>query len=149
MHIHHAEDEEGEIVAGTLSADVGGKLVEVGAGGTVRLPKGVPHRWWNGGDQPLAFNGAARPIVDLDRYLQAVFEVINAGPPGRPPLVYLAHVALRHRHTQSVLVMPAAVQAIVFRVAVLIGTLSGRYRGTAWPGCPARCSGAPEVSLDV
>ena len=84
--IHHAEDEEGLITAGTLSAEVDGQRRTFRPGETVRLPRGVPHRWWNDGDRPLAFEGYTRPAVDLDRYLQAVFEVVNAGPPHRPPL---------------------------------------------------------------
>jgi mannose-6-phosphate isomerase-like protein (cupin superfamily) len=146
MHIHFAEDEAGEVAAGTLTAHVGGKQVEIATGGAVRLPMGIAHRWWNAGDQPLVFNGTARPLVDLDRYLQATFEVLNAGPPGRPPLFYIAHVALRHRQTQHVIVMPAPLQAVLFRAVVAIGTVLGKYRGTDWPGCPARCGGAPEVS---
>ena len=111
---------------------------------SVQLPRGIPHRWWNEGDAPLAFVGRARPVVDLDRYLQAVFEVMNASPPNRPSLFYLAHLSLRHRRTQAVLLMPRAVQAVLFPLVVALGTLLGRYRGTDWPGCPARCTGAPE-----
>jgi hypothetical protein len=44
-----------------------------------------------------------------------------------------------------ILVMPPAVQAVLFRVIVAVGTLLGRYQGTEWPGCPARCTGAPEL----
>ena len=143
LHIHHFEDEEGLVTAGTLSADVDGERLTVGPGETVRLPRGVPHRWWNDSDQPLAFEGYTRPAVDLDRYLQAMFEVLNAGRSNRPPLFYLAHVALRHRRTQTVLVMPPVLQAVLFRAAVAFGTLFGRYRGTHWPGCPSRCQGAP------
>ncbi len=147
LHIHHFEDEEGLVTAGTLSAEVGGQRVDVGAGKTVRLPREVPHRWWNEGDQPLSFEGRTYPIVDLDRYLQAMFEVMNAGVSNRPPLFYLAHVALRHRRTQTVLVMPRLIQAILFRVVVVFGTLLGRYRGTKWPGCPARCTGVQEGTI--
>ena len=75
-------------------------------GESLLLPRGVPHRWWNEGDEPLAFEGFTHPAVDLDRYLQAVFDIVNAGPPGRPSLFYLAHLALRHQRTQAVLVMP-------------------------------------------
>jgi mannose-6-phosphate isomerase-like protein (cupin superfamily) len=149
LHIHHLEDEEGVVTAGTLSALVGGKHVTVDTGQRVLLPKGIPHRWWNEGDQPLAFEGSTRPGVDLDRYLQAVFEIMNAGPPNRPSLVYMAHASLRHRRTQTVLIMPLAVQAILFRLVVGIGTVLGRYRGTDWPGCPARCTGAPEIAGTV
>ena len=149
MHIHHLEDEEGLVTAGVLSAEVGGVRVEARPGERVHLPRGVPHRWWNQGDEPLEFEGTSAPVADLDRYLHAIFEVLNAGPAQRPPLFYLAHVALRHRRTQTVLVMPRAIQAVLFRVVVALGTVLGRYRGTEWPGCPARCTGAPEAGPDV
>lgn len=144
LHIHHLEDEEGHVTGGKLSAEVNGQRLTFGPGETVRLPRGIAHRWWNDGDELLTFEGLARPVVDLDRYLEAAFEVINAGPPNRPPLFYLAHLALRHRRTQTVLVMPPAIQVAMFRVLVAVGSLLGRYRGTQWPGCPARCTGAPE-----
>src|SRR5438128_611194 len=71
-------------------------------------------------------------------------QVSTAGPPGRPPLFYLAHVALRHRRTQAVLVMPPPIQAVLFRVVVAMGTVLGKYRGTRWPGCPSRIREVPE-----
>jgi len=148
MHIHFAEDEEGYIRSGTLSAVVDGRQFTVGRGESTRIPRGVAHRWWNDGNDLLEFDGYARPVEDLDRYLQAMFEVMNAGPPERPSLFYMAHVAVRHRRTQSVLVMPRPIQHMLFRLIVAVGTLLGRYRGTDWPGCPARCSGAPIGSGD-
>ena len=146
LHIHFVEDEEGRVTAGTLSVLLDGRRLTVRPGESAVLPRGVPHRWWNEGDEPLAFSGIIRPAVDLDRYLQAVFEVVNAGPPGRPPLFYMAHAALRHRHTQAVLLMPQPIQAALFRVIVALGTLLGRYRGDDWPGCPSRCTGAASPS---
>lgn len=146
LHIHHLEDEVGTIRRGTLSAVVGGRRIEAGAGQSVTLPRGVPHRWWNEGDELLVFDGSIHPGVDLDRYLQAVFEVMNAAPSNRPSLFYMAHLTLRHRRTQSVLLMPRPLQAILFRAVVLLGTILGRYRGTEWPGCPVRCTGAPTVA---
>jgi mannose-6-phosphate isomerase-like protein (cupin superfamily) len=146
LHIHYVEDEEGIVRAGTLAAEVDGQRLTFGPGERVWLPHGVPHRWWNGGDQLLDFEGSARPAGSLDRYLQAVFEIVNAGPPNRPSLFYLAHLALRHRRHQRILVIPPAIQAILFPLVVALGTLLGRYRGTDWPGCPARCTGAPEIA---
>jgi hypothetical protein len=146
MHIHHLEDEEGRVIAGTLSVEVGGRRIEAGPGQSVRLPRGVPHRWWNQGDELLEFEGRAYPAADLDQYLQAMFEILNAGAPNRPPLFYLAYVAMRHRRTQAALVMPRPLQAVLFRVLVGLGTILGRYRGTEWPGCPARCTGAPQIN---
>ena len=143
LHIHFAEDENGQVRSGTLSAVCNGRRITAGAGETVSFPRGSAHRWWNDANAALVFEGYAQPVVDLDRYLEAVFEVINAGPEKRPPLFYIAHAALRHRRTQTVLIMPRRLQAVLFRVIVAVGTLLGRYRGEDWPGCPSRCLGAP------
>ena len=148
LHVHLAEHEAGTVHRGVLTAVVDGERVQAGPGEAAELPLGSAHRWWNEGDEPLEFTGYAKPLVDLDRYLQAVFEVVNAGPADRPPLVYLAHAMLRHRKTQVVLVMPRAIQAVVFRLAYLFGLLAGRYRGKDWPGCPARCTGAPSSGTE-
>lgn len=143
LHTHYEEDEEGVVIAGQLSGIVDGVELTRGPGETAQLPKGHAHRWWNGGEDTLAFEGVARPVVDLDRYLQAMFEVINAGPKGRPPLMYMAHVARRHRRTQAVHLMPAPIQGFLFFMAFALGSCLGRYRGTEWPGSPERCPGAP------
>ncbi len=146
MHIHYAEDEVGEITEGALSAIVSGEPLTLHAGGSTFIPRGAAHRWWNEGDEPLAFEGVARPVVDLDRYLQGVFDIVNASPPDRPSLFYLAHLSLRHWNTQAILVIPRPVQAVLFRLLVAVGTVLGRYRGHDWPGSPARCPGAPPAS---
>ena len=143
LHIHYHEHEEGTVVSGALSAEVDGRRIVAKPGETARLPAGRPHRWWNDGAEPLAFGGVARPLVDLDQYLQAAFDVLNSGPANRPPLFYMAHLAWRHRRTQSVLFAPLWLQKISLPAIVAVGTLLGRYRGTDWPGCPARCRVVP------
>jgi uncharacterized cupin superfamily protein len=148
LHIHFGEDERGEVVSGTVSASVDGTQLVVEAGGSAHFPKGSVHRWWNDGDEELVLRGVVTPAIDLDRYLQAMFEVLNAGPPGRPPIFYMAHVLHRHRNTQLALVVPRALQRVLFPIVVFLGTVLGKYRGTAWPGCPSRCLGAPSVSPD-
>ena len=147
LHIHSFEDEHGQVVSGTLGASLDGKTMTIGPGGSVRFPKGSAHRWWNAGDDELVFQGIATPAVDLDRFLHALFEVLNAGNSGRPPIFYMAHVLYRHRKTQTTLVMPRIVQSVMFPIVVLIGTVFGKYRGSAWPGCPERCVGAPPSSI--
>jgi quercetin dioxygenase-like cupin family protein len=146
LHVHFQENERGYVASGTLGAIVGDKKITVQAGGAVNLPAGVPHRWWNAGEDQLGFNGRAVPVVDLDRFLQAIFAVINASSSGRPSLFYVAHILRRHRQTQEIRAVPVAVQKIVFPVVLLIGHILGKYRGDAWPGSPASCTGAPEIA---
>jgi cupin domain len=143
LHVHFYEHEEGTVKAGTLGARVGGKTMTVPAGGTAVLPAGVAHAWWNAGEDLLEFSGHVTPVVDLDRYLQAVFAVVNAGPAGRPPIFYMAHLMCRHRHTQQLALPPKIIQRAVFPVIVWLGHLLGKYKGDDWPGSPASCQGAP------
>ena len=53
LHVHFHEHEEGIVRAGTLGAQVGTEKIIVPAGGTAVLPAGLPHRWWNAGDDLL------------------------------------------------------------------------------------------------
>ena len=148
LHVHFREDEQGIVKAGTLGAQVGTEKIVVPTGGTAILPKGVPHRWWNAGDDLLEFSGHAVPAVDLDRFLQAVFAVLNASSNGRPPIFYLAHVLWRHRDTQLLLTPPPAIQRFLLPVVLFIGRVLGKYRGTNWPGSPESCLGAPLVDAE-
>ena len=148
LHIHFAEDEGGTVTAGVLGAQVGDEKHRLGVGESATFPRGVPHRWWNEGPDMLEIVAYAKPVVDLDRYLQAVFEVLGSSPEGRPSLIYMAHIVRRHRDTQRALLMPGPIQKVVFALAYAVGTLLGKYRGTDWPGCPDRCTGAPTVHVD-
>jgi len=131
LHIHFREDEHTEVVAGTLSASVDGKDLVVEAGGSACFPKGSVHRWWNDGDEELVFRGVATPAVDLDRYLQALFEVINAGGPYHPPVFYMANLVHRHRHTQLALGVSHAFQRVLFPIIVVLGSFLANTGGLA------------------
>jgi hypothetical protein len=149
LHVHFHEHEEIIVKAGTLGAQIGTEKIIVPAGETAVIPAGVLHRWWNAGDDLLEFSGHVVPAVDLDRYLQAVFAVLNASSNGRPPIFYLADVLWRHRDTQLLAVPPPAIQRIVFPVVLFIGRISGKYRGSNWPCSPESCSGAPLVDTNA
>jgi quercetin dioxygenase-like cupin family protein len=144
-HLHFREREEGVVKAGTLGAQVGNMKITVQAGESAVFPAGVVHSWWNAGEDLLEFNGRVIPAVDLDRFLQAIFAVLNAGASGRPSVFYLAHVVWRHRQTQAIASPPPVIQRIVFPIILLIGRVLGKYRGDDWPGSPASCTGAPEA----
>jgi mannose-6-phosphate isomerase-like protein (cupin superfamily) len=145
LHVHFHAREEGIVKEGTLGVRFGNEKIIVKTGETVVLPAGVVHNWWNAGDDMLVFSGRAIPAADLDRYLQAIFAILNASPSGRPSIFYIAHAAWRHRHTQALAMPPRAIQRIVFPLILFVGRVLGKYRGDSWPGSPASCTGAPEV----
>lgn len=149
LHVHILEHEEVIVKAGTLGAQVGSEKIIVPTGGTAILPKGIPHRWWNAGDDLLELSGNVVPAVDLDRYLQGVFAVLNASANGRPSIFHFAHVLWRHRDTQLFSIPAPAIQRIVLPVLLFIGCILGKYRGSSWPGAPESCPGAPLVDANA
>jgi quercetin dioxygenase-like cupin family protein len=148
-HVHVGQVEEGFVVSGVLTASVDGKRVTVRAGESVVLPADIPHRWWNEGDEPLVFKGRAIPAGELDRFLQAIFAIVNAGPRNRPSLFHLAHLLHRYRHTYQMRMMPRWIQRLAFPLVIAIGHVVGAYPKTGWPGSPDSCSGAPDVTSVV
>ena len=145
LHVHFHQREEFVVKAGSLGVQIGNAKSIVPAGGVGLFPPGVPHTWWNAGDDLLELSGRATPAVDLDRYLQAAFAVLNSSPSGRPSVFYIAHVLWRHRHTQALVSPPGFIQVVVFPLILFVGRILGKYRGDNWPGSPASCPGAPEV----
>jgi mannose-6-phosphate isomerase-like protein (cupin superfamily) len=145
MHIHLNQHEEGVVLSGVLSGRVGTRTVISRVGEACVFPAGVPHRWWNDGDEPLIFKGRAVPAADLDQFLQAVFAIVNAGAAaGRPSVFHMAHLLHRHRHTQRLASIPVWVQRIVLPAVVLVGRVLGKYPSCGWPGAPGSCLGAQE-----
>lgn len=149
LHVHVLESEMGTVHAGRLTVIVDGRRIEAGPGESFELPIGSVHRWWNDGDETLEFSGLVRPLVDLDRYLQAGFDVLNAGSPGRPSLIYMAHLMRRHRKTQQLRMMPLPIQSLLLWTAYAVGQLTGAYRGEDWPGCPAKCAGVAFIGAET
>ena len=145
LHVHSDSRETILVKSGLLGVRMGREKFDVPPGKTAAIPAGVLHTWWNAGDEPLELSGRAVPASDTDRFIQAMFAVVNASSSGRPPIFYLAHVLWRHRRTQAVTLPPKAVQRMVFPLILLLGAALGKYRGTAWPGSPASCTGAPET----
>jgi mannose-6-phosphate isomerase-like protein (cupin superfamily) len=145
LHIHVTQREEGAVLSGVLSGRMGGRTVTFRAGERLVFPAAVPHRWWNDGDEPLRFQGQAVPAADLDRFLQAVFAVTNAGPAGRPSVFHMVHVLHSHRHTQRLAGIPVWLQRIVLPAVVVVGRVLGKYPPGGWPGAPGSCLGAPEA----
>ena len=145
LHVHLDSRETIVVQAGSLGIRIGREKFEVPAGKTTVVPPGVLHTWWNAGDELLRLSGRAVPAGDLDRFIQALWAVLNASTSGRPSIFYLAHVLWRHRRTQVIALPPRAIQRMLFPLVLLIGTALGKYRGADWPGSPSSCTGAPET----
>ncbi len=50
-HVHEREDEYSFVLAGRLGAQIGEAVVEAEPGELVLKPRGIPHAFWNAGDE--------------------------------------------------------------------------------------------------
>src|SRR5215510_9968764 len=52
MHTHSHEDEYSYILDGQVGAQVGDEVIAAGPGDVIAKPSGIPHAFWNAGDEP-------------------------------------------------------------------------------------------------
>lgn len=77
LHLHRNEDEHFVIMAGRYRIAIGEEIVEVGPGGSISLPRGIPHSWRNISIEP------GRMLVTLTPGgFEQCIETIRSSPPG-------------------------------------------------------------------
>jgi quercetin dioxygenase-like cupin family protein len=83
-HLHPAQDEHFEVLAGTLNARVGGEDRVLVAGEVLDIPAGTPHQMWNGSNEGARVRWETRPGGRTEAWFRAVDAAIrDAG--GRMP----------------------------------------------------------------
>jgi len=71
-HVHPRQEEQHQVLSGTLRARIGGQQHDYKAGERVVGPPGVPHAWENPSDQEnLHIISEHRPVLHLELMLEA------------------------------------------------------------------------------
>jgi mannose-6-phosphate isomerase-like protein (cupin superfamily) len=68
-HVHPKQDEYLAVREGRLGVWHAGDERELGAGESVTIPAGDPHRFWNAGDGELRLVGEVRPALDTEAFI--------------------------------------------------------------------------------
>lgn len=89
LHTHAREDEYSYVLEGRIGVQLGDAVLEAGPGDLVFKPRGVPHAFWNAGDEPArllelispaGFEGYFRELAPLlpprPETAQAIGEVV-------------------------------------------------------------------------
>jgi quercetin dioxygenase-like cupin family protein len=79
-HNHSREDEFTVVLAGTVGARVGDRVVEAGAGASMAKPRGIPHAMWNVGSEPAKVLEVVSP-GGLEDYFEELAPVLRAKAP--------------------------------------------------------------------
>lgn len=68
LHIHHAQDEWIQVVAGTFDIQVGTEVFHLAAGDSVLAPKGVPHAFAQTSDGPARLLTIYQPAGTMEAF---------------------------------------------------------------------------------
>ena len=78
-HVHVAQWERIEVLAGTLRARVAGRERVLRAGAVITIPPGTPHAIWNVDPGETRTIGEFRPALDMQQRMEERFRVAAAG----------------------------------------------------------------------
>src|SRR5713101_6192405 len=117
MHVHHLQEEAMTVVSGKLGFQVVGEPPQyAGPGETKIFAPGVGHRWWNAGTTELHCTGWAKPPLNVEFFLSAVFDSMKRSGRPRPGLFDAAFLLTRYRSEMRMLAIPGPVQKVAFPI---------------------------------
>jgi quercetin dioxygenase-like cupin family protein len=82
-HLHPAQEEHFEVLAGALRARVGEQDYALHPGDTLDIPAGVPHQMWNGGAEEARVLWQTRPRLRTEQWFTALDALQRQGRVGR------------------------------------------------------------------
>ena len=98
MHTHKHEDEYSYVLSGRMGAMVGDEVIEAGPGELVIKPRGIPHAFWNAGEEEVRLLELISP-GGFDRYFAEIAPLLAGGGP--PDLQALAAIQDRYQLTMD------------------------------------------------
>jgi mannose-6-phosphate isomerase-like protein (cupin superfamily) len=134
-HVHPAQSERFAVKSGRLGVKVGGTKLTLDAGDVVTVEPGTPHRFWNAGDEPVAFVCEIRPALRFESLLETMFALAADGKTNRkgmPSPLRLAVIARAHFDTVRLPFPPAWMQKAGLALGDPLGRLLG-YEPTYVP----------------
>jgi len=128
MHTHHRQDESFTVVSGTMAYQTLGEEVKYAyPGDSVTIKAGIPHKFWNAGDDLLKCKGYVTPPENFVYFLTELYKSINANN-GRPGMYDGAFLLNRYKAEFAMLEIPAFVQKFIFPVVLFFGNLTGKRK---------------------
>ena len=134
-HVHPKQDEQFEILHGSVGFKIDGKNIVAGPGQRIRVPAGTPHRFWNAGEEEAHFVCEVQPALQFEQLIETMFSLAADGKTNRkgmPNPLRLAVIANEHFDTVRLPFPPAFLQRIGLALGAPVGRLAG-YGATYVP----------------
>ena len=143
-HVHPAQTETFEVLAGSLGIKVDGEEWTAAAGEVVVVDAGQAHKWWNAGESELVFRCEIRPALQFEQLIETMFSLAADGKTSRkgmPNPLRLAVIANAHFDDVRLPFPPAWMQKLALAAGAPVGRLFG-YGATYTPAPAVEASPA-------
>lgn len=129
MHVHWLQDEGFTVVKGTMGYQLlGGPKQYAKAGESFVFKRGVPHRFWNAGDDVLQCRAWVKPAHNFVYFLSAIFAAQRKSGSPRPSMFDAAFLLRRYKSEYDMLELPVFVKKVIMPLTYFMGRLLGKYR---------------------
>jgi quercetin dioxygenase-like cupin family protein len=129
MHTHWLQDECLTVVNGKIGYQVLGEQQQfAGEGETILFKRGVPHRFWNAGQDELHCKGWIYPANTIVFFLTSIFAAQNKSGTGQPEKFDGAYLMTRYASEYDMPEIPGFVKKTIIPFTYLLGKLLGKYK---------------------
>ena len=145
-HLHPTIDERFTVVSGKIGYMLGDQRGVLEAGQSADLPKGIPHDWWNAGDEEARVIVEIRPAARFEEMVITLFGLAAEGKTnkkGVPNPLQLAVISQEFADVVQFMSPPPALQKVLFAVLAPLGRALG-YKAS-YPHHRQRSLGTVEV----
>ena len=127
-HVHPAQEERFEVLAGELEFRLGKRTLVAKPGDRVLVPAGTPHRFRNVGDRTAHFVCEVTPALGFEQLIETMFSLAEDGKvnrKGMPNPLRLAVIAKHHFGDVRLPFPPAWLQRLGLAFGAPLGRLLG------------------------
>lgn len=129
MHTHYLQDEVLTVAKGCIGYQVlGDDPKYAGVGETVVFKRGIPHRFWNAGEEILHCTGWIKPANTIVFYLSSIYAAQNKTGTERTETFDGAYLMTRYKSEYDVHGIPRFVKKVIIPAIYYTGMLLGKYK---------------------
>lgn len=128
MHVHWLQDEGFTVIKGKIGYQIqGGPEQFAHAGESIFFERGVPHRFWNAGDDVLNCKAWLKPVNTFPFFIASIFEAQKKNASHQPELFDVAYLLTRYRSEYDMLAIPFFVRKVIFPIVYFMGRILKKY----------------------
>lgn len=129
MHTHFLQDEQLTVISGTMGYQFIGQEPQLAkVGETVFFKRGIAHKFWAEGNDPLHCKGSIFPANSVVYFLSAVYAAQNKAGKAEPEPFDGAYLLTKYASEYDMPEIPQFVKKVIFPITVFLGNLFGKYK---------------------